>query len=90
MAIISDRLCPTLCKELSNPDLMVLDFGAFLLFNTYLLPKYSPWQNWADIHPLQAFSELLAAAIALDHLVYVAGDLNGRMGVCTALNGDPA
>ncbi|KIJ38802.1 hypothetical protein M422DRAFT_68979 [Sphaerobolus stellatus SS14] len=75
---------PTLCKQWSAVDFMVLDFGSFLLANVYAPPVSSPWQRWSHVHPMQCLSELCAATTCSpDKPLLTFGDFNARTGCLT-------
>jgi hypothetical protein len=80
LAIVHNTLNVTLRNDLSGPDILVLDFQAFLLFNVYLLPDSSPWESWADVHPLDHSMTSLALAHGAMVPVILMGDFNGRIG----------
>lgn len=88
-AIVSDMLEFSVSDVLSAPDLLVLDFGAMLVFNAYILPSSGPWKEWADVHPLQSLNEKLAIATGMGKPILLMGDLNGRIGDLTAHSDHP-
>jgi exonuclease III len=79
-AIVRSDLKATVDEPLSGPDLLVLKLGAACLFNAYILPHGSPWEQWSPIHPLQKLSQSIATVRLRGDGVCTIGDLNGRTG----------
>lgn len=81
IAFIKTDIKVKLMKDLSSPDIMVIDCGSMILVNAYILPPTNRWLHWTDKQPEECLWELmhtLANIFTPEKPPMVFGDINAR------------
>ncbi|KAF5334783.1 hypothetical protein D9611_012913 [Ephemerocybe angulata] len=74
-------------RDLTLPDILVIESDDFLVVSAYILPETTRddiWEQWTETHPFDSLVSLLALLAENPKPVLVIGDFNARIGSLSA------
>jgi exonuclease III len=78
LAVIRDDIVYKHRRDLSSPDIIVIELNSLFIVNAYILPELSKWDTFTLVNPFDKLTETLHVLSVVDKPTLVLGDLNAR------------